>query len=126
MWTRPLASLAQNFDIAVVTLSLARLRSHPQHRDTPENNDKVPFEFTKENLERTKNIMANYPPSHKRAATIPLLDLAQRQHGWLPLSAMNYVCARISSFAPSLATSLSRINRTVSLDPWALQYGDKR
>lgn len=61
------------------------------HRDTPENNDKTPFEFTPENMERAKNIIANYPPSHKRAATIPLLDLAQRQHGWLPLKAMDYV-----------------------------------
>lgn len=28
---------------------------------------------------------------HKAAAVIPLLDLAQRQYGWVPLSVMNYV-----------------------------------
>lgn len=28
---------------------------------------------------------------HSNAALIPLLDLAQRQAGWLPISAMNYV-----------------------------------
>uniref|UniRef100_A0A8C7KFE9 NADH dehydrogenase [ubiquinone] flavoprotein 2, mitochondrial n=1 Tax=Oncorhynchus kisutch TaxID=8019 RepID=A0A8C7KFE9_ONCKI len=32
-----------------------------------------------------------YPEGHKQAATIPVLDLAQRQHGWLPISAMNKV-----------------------------------
>lgn len=35
--------------------------------------------------------MAIYPDGHKRAAMIPLLDLAQRQHGWLPISAMHRV-----------------------------------
>ncbi|CAH3020434.1 unnamed protein product [Porites evermanni] len=61
------------------------------HRDTPENNADTPFELTQENLERAKVIMDNYPIGHKAAAVIPLLDLAQRQHGWLPISAMNYV-----------------------------------
>lgn len=36
--------------------------------------------------------MAIYPEGHKRAAMIPLLDLAQRQNGgWLPISAMHKV-----------------------------------
>ena len=36
--------------------------------------------------------MAIYPDGHKRAAVIPLLDLAQRQHGgWLPITAMHHV-----------------------------------
>ena len=36
--------------------------------------------------------MSNYPEGHKRAAVIPLLDLAQRQNGgWLPISAMHHV-----------------------------------
>lgn len=35
--------------------------------------------------------MAIYPEGHKRAALLPLLDLAQRQHGWLPISAMHKV-----------------------------------
>lgn len=30
-----------------------------------------------------------YPVGYKQAATIPVLDVAQRQHGWLPLTAMN-------------------------------------
>jgi len=61
------------------------------HRDTPENNSETPFEFTTENRTRADAIMSIYPDGHKRAAVIPLLDLAQRQHGWLPISAMHHV-----------------------------------
>ena len=38
-----------------------------------------------------KAILNIYPEGHKRGAMIPLLDLAQRQHGWLPISAMHRV-----------------------------------
>uniref|UniRef100_A0A3B3ZHY5 NADH dehydrogenase [ubiquinone] flavoprotein 2, mitochondrial n=2 Tax=Periophthalmus magnuspinnatus TaxID=409849 RepID=A0A3B3ZHY5_9GOBI len=61
------------------------------HRDTPDNNPNTPFEFTEENKKRIEAIISNYPHGHKQAATIPVLDLAQRQHGWLPISAMNKV-----------------------------------
>ncbi len=61
------------------------------HRDTPENNPNTPFEFTSENMKRIDGIVANYPDGYKVAAVIPVLDLAQRQHGWLPISAMNKV-----------------------------------
>ncbi|XP_028832929.1 NADH dehydrogenase [ubiquinone] flavoprotein 2, mitochondrial [Denticeps clupeoides] len=61
------------------------------HRDTPDNNPDTPFEFTPENLKRVEAIINNYPVGHKAGATIPVLDVAQRQHGWLPISAMNKV-----------------------------------
>ncbi|CAF4920061.1 unnamed protein product, partial [Rotaria socialis] len=62
------------------------------HRDTPQNNLDVKFDFTPDNYKRVNAITAMYPEGHKTAAVIPLLDLAQRQHqGWLPLSAMNKV-----------------------------------
>lgn len=61
------------------------------HRDTPENNPDTAFEFTAENKKRIEGIVANYPEGYKVAAVIPVLDLAQRQHGWLPISAMNKV-----------------------------------
>jgi len=61
------------------------------HRDTPENNTEIPFEFTPENIKRAEAIIRNYPTGHQRAAVMPLLDLAQRQFGWLPISAMHYV-----------------------------------
>lgn len=61
------------------------------HRDSPEDNPDIPFEFNCENEKRVEAILAIYPEGHKRAAMIPLLDLAQRQHGWLPISAMHKV-----------------------------------
>jgi len=61
------------------------------HRDTPENNADTPFEFNAENVKRAEAIIAIYPEGHHKAAVIPLLDLAQRQHGWLPISAMHKV-----------------------------------
>jgi len=61
------------------------------HRDSKENNADTAFEFTEANLKRAESILKNYPDGHKRAALIPLLDLAQRQHGWLPISAMHRV-----------------------------------
>ncbi|EGT42723.1 hypothetical protein CAEBREN_09098 [Caenorhabditis brenneri] len=61
------------------------------HRDTKENNLNVKFKFTQENMDRIKAIMDIYPEGHKAGALIPLLDLAQRQHGWLPISAMHEV-----------------------------------
>ncbi|XP_015918323.2 probable NADH dehydrogenase [ubiquinone] flavoprotein 2, mitochondrial [Parasteatoda tepidariorum] len=61
------------------------------HRDTDKNNPEIPFEFTPENLKRAESIINIYPEGHEAAAVIPLLDLAQRQYGWLPLSAMHYV-----------------------------------
>lgn len=83
------------------------------HRDSPEDNPSIPFDFTPENhkvcfffilhlhsfsnkksfffLKRANAILKIYPEGHKRGAMIPLLDLAQRQHGWLPISAMHRV-----------------------------------
>uniref|UniRef100_A0A4W6FQF4 NADH dehydrogenase [ubiquinone] flavoprotein 2, mitochondrial n=2 Tax=Lates calcarifer TaxID=8187 RepID=A0A4W6FQF4_LATCA len=69
------------------------------HRDTPDNNPDTPFEFTEENKKRIEAIISMYPEGHKQAATIPVLDLAQRQHGWLPISAMNKV-AEVLDVAP--------------------------
>lgn len=69
------------------------------HVDTPENNSNTPFEFSKENVARIKDIVGNYPVGHESAAIMPVLDLAQRQHGWLPISAMNKV-AEVLNVAP--------------------------
>ncbi|MBM3534358.1 MAG: NADH-quinone oxidoreductase subunit NuoE [Alphaproteobacteria bacterium] len=58
------------------------------------------FEFTPENLERAKKIIAKYPTGKQQSAVMPLLDLAQRQHdNWLPIAAMEYV-ARLLDMAP--------------------------
>lgn len=101
---RPVVSLAQakftplkNTDIAArngfhtTTMKLGGGDHEFIHRDTPENNPDIPFDFTPENYKRIESILTLYPEGHKVAAMIPLLDLAQRQYGWLPISAMNKV-----------------------------------
>jgi NADH-quinone oxidoreductase E subunit len=52
------------------------------------------FAFTPENLAKAKAHIAKYPPGRQASAVLPLLDLAQRQHGnWLPRAAMDHVAA---------------------------------
>ena len=58
------------------------------------------FDFTGENLERVKAHIAEYPAGRQASAVLPLLDLAQRQHGgWLPRAAMDRV-AEMLEMAP--------------------------
>ena len=58
------------------------------------------FEFTPENLERARAHIAKYPAGRQASAVLPLLDLAQRQHGgWLPRAAMDRV-AEMLEMAP--------------------------
>lgn len=50
------------------------------------------FEFTAENLEKAKKIIARYPPKRQASAVMPLLDIAQRQHeNWVPRAAMDHI-----------------------------------
>jgi NADH-quinone oxidoreductase subunit E len=50
------------------------------------------FEFTQENRALAERILAKYPANRRRSGMLPLLDLAQRQHGgWLPRAAMDHV-----------------------------------
>ena len=49
------------------------------------------FAFTPENHEKAKTIMARYPAGRPASAVLPLLDLAQRQHGWVPQAAMEVI-----------------------------------
>jgi NADH-quinone oxidoreductase E subunit len=58
------------------------------------------FAFTPENLARARAHIAKYPAGRQASAVLPLLDLAQRQHGgWLPRAAMDHV-AELLGMAP--------------------------
>ncbi|CAN1270807.1 NADH dehydrogenase [ubiquinone] flavoprotein 2, mitochondrial [Linum perenne] len=86
------------------------------HIDSPDNNPKVPWEFSSTNQQKVKEIISHYPSNYKQSAVIPLLDLAQQQHGgWLPVSAMDAV-AKVIGVAPirvyEVATFYSMFNRT--------------
>jgi NADH-quinone oxidoreductase E subunit len=51
----------------------------------------VNFTFNTENVERSKKIIAKYPEGRQASAVIPLLDLAQRQEGWVSRPAIECV-----------------------------------
>jgi NADH-quinone oxidoreductase E subunit len=50
------------------------------------------FEFTPENLDAAKRVIAKYPEGRQASAVLPLLYIAQRQHqNWVPRAAMDYI-----------------------------------
>jgi NADH-quinone oxidoreductase subunit E len=60
------------------------------------------FEWTPEHAKSAKEIIARYPEGRQMSASIPLLDLAQRQvgqetntQGWLPSPVMEYVAKQL-------------------------------
>ena len=50
------------------------------------------FEFTPENAAEVERVLAKYPADRKASAVLPLLHMAQRQHGgWLPRAVLDHV-----------------------------------
>ncbi|EUC51369.1 hypothetical protein COCMIDRAFT_79313 [Bipolaris oryzae ATCC 44560] len=86
------------------------------HRDTPENNPKIPFKFTAQNEELIKEIVSRYPSQYKKAAVMPLLDLGQRQHGFCSISVMNEV-ARILEMPPMRVYEVATFYTMYNRDP---------
>jgi NADH-quinone oxidoreductase E subunit len=74
------------------------------------------FAFTPENMEKVKGFIANYPQGRQASAVISVLDLAQRQQGWLPRVAMNEV-ARILDMAPIRVYEIATFYTMFQLKP---------
>ena len=53
------------------------------------------FSFTPEYLERAKAVIARYPEGRQQSAVMPLLDLAQRQDGWLSRVAIEAIASML-------------------------------
>ncbi len=60
------------------------------------------FAWTKENAAKAKEVIGRYPPGREQSASLPLLDLAQRQvgaetntQGWLPVPVIEFVARAI-------------------------------
>src|SRR6195952_2102586 len=60
------------------------------------------FAWTDANAVKAKEILGRYPPGREQSASIPLLDLAQRQvgaetntQGWLPVPVIEFVARQI-------------------------------
>jgi NADH dehydrogenase (ubiquinone) flavoprotein 2 len=80
------------------TLSSGPVPVHVVDEDVNPLEDK--FQFTEENMKKAEVILSYYPL--KRAAMLPLLNMAQKQNNnWLPISAMNEV-ARMVDVPPIL------------------------
>jgi NADH dehydrogenase (ubiquinone) flavoprotein 2 len=62
------------------------------HKDTEDNNQQAPFDFTIENYKEVDIILSRYPKNQKKSAIMPLLWLAQKQnHNHITLQAMQKI-----------------------------------
>jgi NADH-quinone oxidoreductase subunit E len=81
------------------------------------------FQWTPENAKQAKEIVGRYPEGRQMSASIPLLDLAQRQvgaetdtQGWLPLPVMEFV-ARELDMAPIHVLEVATFYTMFNLQP---------
>ncbi|MBS0521255.1 MAG: NAD(P)H-dependent oxidoreductase subunit E [Proteobacteria bacterium] len=74
------------------------------------------FSFTPEYMEKVKAEIAQYPPGRQASAVIGVLDLAQRQHGWLPRVAMDEV-AKLLDMAPIRVYEIATFYTMFQLKP---------
>lgn len=52
------------------------------------------FAFTPENEAKAQDVLKKYPPERKQSAVLPLLHLAQAQHGgWVPKAVLDYIAS---------------------------------
>lgn len=61
---------------ALLTQSRAPFSAFANHRNTEDNNDDTPFEFTPENYQEIQNLLNKYPTNYKESACIPALFIA--------------------------------------------------
>ena len=86
------------------------------HRDTEDNLDESPFEFTEESYAAIEQLKTKYPDNYKSSCVIPTLFIAQKQNNnFLTLSAMHKT-AKILEMTPmqvyEVASFFTMFNRT--------------
>lgn len=79
-------------------------------------NQPASFTFSAENGERAKRIIAKYPDGRQASAVIPLLDLAQRQEGWVTRPAIE-VIAQMLEMAPIRVLEVATFYTMFNLHP---------
>ena len=90
--SQPFTSLLQRSVSAMVKQPRASFSAFVNHRDSEDNLDQTPFEFSDENYQKIKEVMGKYPSNYKHSAVIPVLMIAQKQNNnFLTLAAMNKV-----------------------------------
>ncbi len=84
---------------------------------TSEADQPATFAFTADYRAKADKIIAKYPAGRQASAVIPLLDLAQRQHGgWLPRAAMDHV-AQVLSMAPIRVYEVATFYTMFNINP---------
>lgn len=86
------------------------------HRNTEDNLNETPFEFTEESYAAIEVLKKKYPSNYKSSCVIPVLFIAQKQNNnFLTLSAMNKI-AKILEMTPmqvyEVASFYTMFNRT--------------
>ena len=74
------------------------------------------FAFTADNLDKAKKIIAKYPDGRQPSAVMPLLDMAQRQHSWIPRAALD-VSAGMLDMAPIRVYEVATFYSMYNLKP---------
>ena len=71
-------SIYLNTKRQIASASSRSFSAFVNHRNTDDNNEDTPFEFTKENYEQIDILLKKYPSNYKESACIPALFLAQK------------------------------------------------
>ncbi|MBB4265022.1 NADH-quinone oxidoreductase subunit NuoE [Roseospira visakhapatnamensis] len=75
-----------------------------------------PFAFTAENQAEAERLIAKYPEGRTRSAVLPLLDLAQRQEGWVSRAVVEAV-AKMAGVAPIMVWEVATFYTMYNLEP---------
>jgi len=74
------------------------------------------FTFTEDSLAKCKAAIAKYPAGRQRSAVMPILDIVQRQEGWVSLAAMDVV-AEMLELAPIRVYEVATFYTMFNLKP---------
>ena len=74
------------------------------------------FAFAAENKAEADRVIAKYPAGRQASAVLPLLYIAQKQEGWVPRAAMDFLCrghmlADVSAILGSLDIVFGEVDR---------------
>ncbi len=91
-------------------MSLARARPSAAERQP------AAFAFSDRNRDAARAIVARYPEGRQQSAVLPLLDLAQRQEGWVSVAAMDAI-AGLLEMAPIRVYEVATFYTMFNLEP---------
>jgi NADH-quinone oxidoreductase E subunit len=74
------------------------------------------FAFNPQMLEQARVVIARYPAGRQQSAVMPLLDLAQRQEGWVSQAAMETIAAMLE-MAPMRVHEVASFYTMYNLHP---------